>query len=242
MELNEKLEENLNLPIVGGKIIAFFRRYDYFGALHDIYISKAKHNFRHRFLTLEKKQLEKKQKALETLSEIFPEEKDKILEKLDELSKNDKLPENSWSPIDPYIYEIVDEIYAAKPEKLFFADWTFYVKFAGPDRRHLDGSAFLSSNKVDILISDLENCQAKIKSLLMVEFEGDFSKIIREDNPKLEVFSENGEVGLKFWVQSQNFQYCKIIDSLNLETILKELRLVDAKAKKLTKTLEALSF
>jgi hypothetical protein len=92
------------------------------------------------------------------------------------------------------------------------------------------------------LIDDLETALEKMKSLEKVEFSGLFVKLVRSSKPKLEVFSENKSVGLKFWVSSKNYDYYQTIDISNLEKIINELKQVEEKAKKLTSTLELLCF
>jgi len=118
----------------------------------------------------------------------------------------------------------------------------FYVSFAGPDRRYLDGSIHVSSVGFAKLVDDLEIALEKMKSLKKVELRGLFTKLVRNSNPKLEVVSERGEIGLNFWVSSKNYDYFKTIDISNLEKIINELKQVEEKAKKLASTLEVLCF
>lgn len=138
--------------------------------------------------------------------------------------------------------DIIEEFFKSEPQKLYRANWYFYVSFAGPDRRYLGGSSSVSSEDFAEFIGDLETALEKMKSLKKIEFKGSFNKSIRNSEPKLEVFSENNKIELKFWVQSKNYNYCQTIDISNLEEIISELKKVEEKGENLASTLESLCF
>jgi hypothetical protein len=234
--LDETLRENLGLPVIGGEIIAFFYRDDYEDILSNLYTSSR--NFVRVSSESNKTALDT---AIDDLRKRFPDKSDEIVRKVRDLAAEKELREFDFFVLIE-INLFLDQIYASNLRMLFVTDWKLHFQFAGPDRRHLDGSASVTPNLVGNLVSDLELCYQKMLILQQTSFEGKFSKIIRNGNPLLEIYSEHGRTWLRFWVQSKNFKYFNSIDSNDLERIIGKLCTIDGEAKKLTSTLESLCF
>ena len=230
--MNDTLTEQINLPKIGGRIVAFLdmnnsnveileRLREFLSLMYNADDSEKE------FYTSEYRRIHL---GLET---IFGDKTGQIINKVAN-KRRFYGKEDYW--------DTLKEIFPDDLSICYSGNWRLEFVVSGPDSRYLPATIILTAERVDNLIKSINYALEKIKKLQMITLDSSYSKKINSFDPILEIIMENRKTILVFWFSSKNWRYSRRLTISETEDVLEKLKLVNKKGLKLSQNLESLCF
>lgn len=126
-----------------------------------------------------------------------------------------------------------------------FYTWAVCFQLQGPDARHLPANIILDPKEIWGMYQTLKASKIKMRKLLNSEFEGEYSKEIKNKDlcrdQEFFVRSKEGEVLLEFWLISPGkYKYCRCFNFDETSKLMESIFCLFNEGPLLTKQLIAI--